>query len=178
MLALQEVTGDQPPVIAEACGMSFVFGEAIRGYGNALFARGDIDDVEVLDLPFADGREPRSAILAVVTLPAPTRRLSIAATHLGLHGDAYAQLPVVVRELLTTSGPHVLLGDLNVEDPDVSPLSLTPPRPTFPAERPRLSIDHIATSGLRVVSVDVLGAQPVSDHRPVAVVVEEQQPAG
>ena len=152
--------------------MSFVFGEAITGYGNALFARAAIDDVDVVDLPFSEGREPRSAIVARAA------GVSIAATHLGLRGDAYMQLPVVVAALLARPGPHVLVGDLNVEDPDVALLTLSAPRPTFPADRPQRCIDHVASRGLRVASVDVLGEQPVGDHRPVAVLLEEHQSAG
>jgi endonuclease/exonuclease/phosphatase family metal-dependent hydrolase len=169
VLALQEVTEDQPPVVAAACGMHVVFGAAIRGYGNALLAREPIADVAVVDLPFTAAREPRSAILATVG------GITFAATHLGLRGDARAQLPVVLGALLERPPPHVLLGDLNVEDPDVAPLTLAAPQRTFPAHAPRRRIDHVAVAGLGVVSVRVLDEQPVGDHRPVAVALEQQE---
>ena len=169
VLALQEVTEDQPPVIADACGMHVVFGPAIPGYGNALLARAPIEDVEIVDLPFSAGREPRSAILATVD------GVTVAATHLGLRGDATTQLPVVLAALLGRHGPRVLVGDLNTEDPDVAPLRLLAPQRTFPAHAPRRRIDHVAVDGLVVRSVAVLDEQRVGDHRPVVVALEEEQ---
>jgi endonuclease/exonuclease/phosphatase family metal-dependent hydrolase len=169
VLALQEVTADQPPVVADACAMQHVFGPAIPGYGNALLSRGPLDDVAIVDLPFSDGREPRSAIIA------RTLGVTIAATHLGLRGEARPQLPIVLRALLDRPGPHALLGDLNIEDPDVAPLELVAPQRTFPAHAPRRRIDHIATGGLVVRSVAVLDEPPVGDHRPLAVTAEEQE---
>jgi endonuclease/exonuclease/phosphatase family metal-dependent hydrolase len=169
VLALQEVTEDQPPVIAAASDMHVVFGSAIRGYGNALLSRHPIDDVEIVDLPFSRRREPRSAILA------STAGVTIAATHLGLRGDAVKQLPVVVASLLRRTGPHILVGDLNTEEPDVAPLELVVPQRTFPAHSPRRRIDHVAVDGLLVASVAVLDEQRVGDHRPVVVALEHEQ---
>ncbi len=173
VLALQEVDDstrrsggvNQAAVVAEACGMSFVFGEAIPRYGNALLARGEITDVEVLALPYTPDREPRSAIVARAC------GTSIAATHLGLHGDALPQLPRVVGALLERPGPHLLLGDLNLEPSavEVAPLTLLDAPPTFPAHRPRRRIDHLAVSGLVAIRVAALPEQAVSDHRPLLV---------
>jgi len=177
VLALQEVDDatkrsggrNQAAVVAERCGMSWVFGEAIPRYGNALLARQPVTDVEVLALPHSPEREPRSAIVARVG------GLSVAATHLGLHGDARPQLPLVVGALCERPGPHVLLGDLNLEradvELDVAPLVLTADAgPTFPSRRPRRRIDHVATSrDVAVSRVAVLPEPPVSDHRPLLV---------
>lgn len=169
VLALQEVTEDQPGPIADACAMHYVFGPAIPGYGNALLSRAPIDDVARLHLPPTEQREPRAAIVA------STCGVTVAVTHLGLHGDAAHQLPAVVRALLDRPRPHVLLGDLNTEGPDVAPLVLVPPPRTFPARRPRRRIDHVAVGGLAVVSVRALDEQPVGDHRPVVVALEHEQ---
>jgi endonuclease/exonuclease/phosphatase family metal-dependent hydrolase len=171
VLSLQELTDDQPPAIAAASGMHCAFGPAIRGYGNALLSRGAIDDIEIVPLAPSPGREPRAAIVA------RTAGVSVAATHLGLRGDALAQLPVVLRALLERPGPHALLGDLNVEDPDVAPLALVEPQRTFPAHRPRRRIDHVAVGGLVVMSVAALDQQPVGDHRPVVVTAEHAERA-
>jgi endonuclease/exonuclease/phosphatase family metal-dependent hydrolase len=108
---------------------------------------------------------------------ARTAGVSVAATHLGLRGDALAQLPVVLRALLERPGPHALLGDLNVEDPDVAPLAVFEPQRTFPAHGPRRRIDHVAVGGLVVMSVAALDQQPVGDHRPVVVTAEHAERA-
>ena len=177
VLALQEVDDlatrsgnvDIAATVAEACDMTWVFGPATtlgtRGrYGNALLVRGDIADVEVVTLANGAHHEPRSAILARAL------DVTIAATHLGIRGDAEPQLPVVVRALLDRPGPRLLLGDLNLERPDVSPLHLVDAPPAFPAHRPHRAIDHVALDdGLRATSVSVLPRQPVSDHRPLRV---------
>jgi endonuclease/exonuclease/phosphatase family metal-dependent hydrolase len=171
VLALQEVDDgttrsggiDETARVAEATGMASAFGEAIPRYGNALLVRGALTDVEVLDLPFTEGREPRCAVLARVA------GTSIACVHLGLRGDAVAQVPVVRDALLARPGPHLLLGDFNLEraDVDVTPLELVDAGATFPAHRPRRRIDHIALGGLRAIRVAVLPEQAVSDHRPL-----------
>jgi endonuclease/exonuclease/phosphatase family metal-dependent hydrolase len=169
VLALQELTADQTPAIAEATGQELVFGPAIPGYGNALLSRSPITDVDVVDLPYSQEREPRAAILA------RTSGVTVAATHLGLRGDARLQLPVLLAALLARPAPHVLLGDLNVEDPDAAPLELVRSSPTFPAHRPRRTIDHVAVRGLDVRSARVLGQQLVGDHRPLAVTAEHRE---
>lgn len=173
VLALQEVDNgttrsggvDQAAAVADACGMAFVFGPAIPRYGNALLVRGDLTDVEILDLPFSPEREPRCAIVARCA------GVSVAATHLGLHGDAGSQLPVVLAALCDRPGPHALLGDLNLDRAEVrvEPLELVDAAPTFPSMAPSRRIDHVATSGLTVSRVAVLPRPPVSDHRPLLV---------
>lgn len=183
VLALQEVDvatkrshrRDEAAAVADACGMSFAFGEAMPRYGNALLVRGELTDVEVLALPHAPDREPRVAVLGRGVLPAQgaarAQGLSIACVHLGLHGDAVPQLPRVVEALCERPGPHLLIGDLNLEFEvvDVAPLTLVEPPPTFPAHRPRRRIDHVAVGGLRISRVAALPEQAVSDHRPLLV---------
>lgn len=177
VLALQEVDVDVDrsgnldlaALIGEACDMSWVFGKAVKlgehgRYGNALLVRGAIDDVEVVPLPHSPGEEPRSVIVARAL------GMSIAATHLGIRGDAAPQLPVAVKALLERPGPRLLLGDLNLDRPDVGPLHLVPCPPAFPARKPRRSIDHVAhDDDLVATAVSVLPRQPVSDHCPVRV---------
>lgn len=187
VLALQEVDVrlarsdrvDQARVVAEACGMRAVFGEAIarrRGkYGNALLARGPITDVDLQKLPSAEG-EPRSAVLATVTLDGGPS-LTVAATHLGLHGYAAVQLPVLLAALQDRPAPRVLLGDLNLEPDVVGALAtavgftVVPSEPTWPAHAPRRRIDHVLLDGPAAVAVDVRQL-PVSDHRALVVDVE------
>lgn len=178
VLALQEVDDfvarsgrlDLTALVAEATGMTGIFGEAMRlgrrgRYGNALLVRGPLTDVEVLALPHHAEREPRCAVLG------RGAGATIACCHLGLRGDAREQLPTVVGALLERPGPHVLLGDMNLDARDlvVAPLTLARSAPTFPAHRPRRTIDHVAVAGLVIVATTVLDEQPVSDHRPLAV---------
>lgn len=173
VLALQEVDDgiarsdrvDEARVVADACGMSFAFGPAIPKYGNALLVRGELSDVEVLDLPFAPDREPRGAVLG------RGAGTSIACVHLGLRGDALPQLPIVIAALMARPGPHLLLGDFNLEPGafDVAPLTLVDAPATFPARAPKRRIDHVAFAGLTLSRVAVLPEQAVSDHRPLLV---------
>jgi endonuclease/exonuclease/phosphatase family metal-dependent hydrolase len=163
--------------VAHAAGMDHVFGPAIeiRGgrYGNALLARGDIGDVEVVPLPDA---EPRCGIVARVALP-DGRALSVVATHLGLKGAAAQQLPVLLEVLRDRPAPRVLLGDLNLDPEPVDRLAAAAgftrlaAGPTWPAHRPRREIDHVLVDGL-VAGRPVVHHLPVSDHRAVSVAVE------
>lgn len=187
MLGLQEVDvnlrrsndADTAAAVAAACGMAFVFGEAIaiRGgrYGNALLVRGVIEDVEVVPIPDA---EPRSAIVALATVDGgPT--VSVATTHLGLRGAAAAELPIVFEAMRRRPAPRVVLGDLNLDPDVVAPLAheagfeRVPSDPTWPAKRPRRTIDHVLLDGLRATAT-VVAPLPVSDH--LALVVEVSAP--
>lgn len=184
VLALQEVDDglrrshdtDTAATVAAACGMAHVFGTAIeiRGgrYGNALLVRGTIDDVEVIGLPDA---EPRCGIVARARLAEGTE-LSVVSTHLGLRGAGAEQLPVLLDALLRRPGPHVLLGDLNLDPGPVDRLATAvglcrvAAGPTWPAHAPRREIDHVLLGAGLVETAAVVAPLPVSDHR--ALVVE------
>jgi endonuclease/exonuclease/phosphatase family metal-dependent hydrolase len=160
--------------VASACGMRHVLGAVHRigplgRYGNALLSRRRIGDVDLLRLP-GDGA-PRGAIVA------RTADLSVAVTHLSRNRERSAvQLDVVCDALLARPGPHVLLGDLNRRDHEVGRLAergftVAGGPPTYPAGDPRLRIDHVAVTGLAIVSIEAPPV-PVSDHRPLVVEVE------
>jgi endonuclease/exonuclease/phosphatase family metal-dependent hydrolase len=182
VLALQEVDrnlrrshdADTAAVVAAACGMSHVYGPAIaiRGgeYGNALLVRGEVDDVEVVAIP---DEEPRAAILARVTVGGT--ELSVAATHLGLRGQAEAQLPDLLGALRRRPGPRVLLGDLNLDADVVEALAggftRVGSEHTWPASTPRRTLDHVLLDGLTSTAAVVVPL-PVSDHRALVVEVE------
>ncbi len=188
LLALQEVdrfslrtaAADEVALVARAAGLTATFGrtrrDLLRGcYGNALFARGELSDVERLALPSSKGSEPRVAILATAVVGGT--RLSVAATHLSIRGrEAPLQLTTLVESLGRRPPPRVLLGDLNLGPEVVEPaLSeagyvLAPTGPTFPAERPEQRIDYVAVAGLEVLETEVPEVG-VSDHRPVLAVV-------
>ena len=190
LLALQEIDvrarrsggADQVAAVADATGMRPYFGPArrmgIRGrYGNALFVRGLIGNAETRHLPRTGRHEARSVIVAEVTVG--DRPLTVAATHLSVHpGEAVPQLEAVLAALRTCPVPRIALGDLNLRPEQVQPalayrafaLAHTA-APTFPSSGPNLRIDHFLSEGLDVVSVDVLDAAPVSDHRALTVTV-------
>jgi endonuclease/exonuclease/phosphatase (EEP) superfamily protein YafD len=48
---------------------------------------------------------------------------------------------------------------------------VTPRAPTFPADRPRLTLDYIAVQGLRLVDSEVVPTR-TSDHRAVVTTVD------
>jgi endonuclease/exonuclease/phosphatase family metal-dependent hydrolase len=120
--------------------------------------------------------EPRAVLAAVVE--GPFGPLTVAAAHLSfVPGWNIRQLRRVVRELAALPAPRMLLGDLNVPASVAALVTRWRPlarQPTYPADRPRVQLDHIL--------VDPLGAQQlppvtavgtpvstISDHRPVLV---------
>jgi endonuclease/exonuclease/phosphatase family metal-dependent hydrolase len=142
--------------VAKATGLHHAFGPAIYGYGNALFSRWPLTDIDNVRLPRHGRHEPRAALLA------RTNGISVAVTHLSVDGaEAREQLGEVVARLRKRPEPRLLLGDLN--------LRTKVGEPTWPAHAPRIRIDHIALDGAEweVTGVQVLDQQPVSDHRPL-----------
>jgi endonuclease/exonuclease/phosphatase family metal-dependent hydrolase len=121
--------------------------------------------------------EPRALLAAV--LDTPRGPLTVAVTHLSfVPGWNAAQLRQVVRALRRLPGPRVLLGDLNLPGP--LPRWLTGWRdlaalPTYPADRPRVQLDHVLAHGRRPPEVVSARApsMPFSDHRPLIVDLAE-----
>jgi endonuclease/exonuclease/phosphatase family metal-dependent hydrolase len=198
VLALQEVDrgvprsgrADLARLAADAAGMNVVFAQtmSLRGgqYGNALLARGEIDDVEIVRLPggyrFWVRREPRNAIVATVRLADHDGfAVSVAATHLSTQRWASrGQLTEVAKALTSRPPPHVLLGDLNRTNGEIGNhpaarlVGFADGRePTYPALKPVLRIDHIAVNGLTVAAVNAVRF-PVSDH--LALVADVDAP--
>ncbi len=184
ILALQEVDRrmrrtrwvDTPARIGRRSGMARTFGPALRRgwigrYGNALFVRGTLSDVETVALPKVT--EPRAGLVAAVETGG--RRLSVAVTHLSTDLDERdRQLSKLLEALAQRPLPRVLCGDLNGPHDDVMALiegagySLVTAGPTFPGVGPTRQIDHVAVAGLEIVNAWVPDI-PVSDHRPVVV---------
>lgn len=201
VLALQEVDqgvprsrgADLAAIVAEVTGMEVRFEHTmkfVRGwYGNALLARGEIKDVEVV--PLGGGRrfnkkvgrlslgfgfEPRNAIVATAVVDG--REISVAATHLSTQaGLKSEQLEKVASSLNHRPGPRILLGDLNLTSARARPhleansLQMTCKVPTFPADEPTRQIDHIAVQGLTICSVEARRLL-ISDHLTLVAEVE------
>ena len=173
-----------------ATGLDSAFGEAarrrpFRRYGNALFGRGRLGDVEVIGLPRPSAGEPRVAILATLEPEGPkvdgqsppAAPVSVAATHLSFRkGEGPVQLEALLEALGRRPLPRVLLGDLNLGPEAVeSALAaagyvVAPTAATFPVDQPRSRIDFIAVAGLEVVSAEAVPT-PLSDHRLVVAEV-------
>jgi endonuclease/exonuclease/phosphatase family metal-dependent hydrolase len=158
VLALQEVDVRRPRsgwvdsvrIVRRATGMHGVFGRSIRGYGNALFSTEPITDVSVVRLPRHGRNEQRSLLLG------RTHGVRFGVVHLSIdEAEAREQLAVAEQHR-----PDVLMGDFNLRGEG---------EPTWPADNPRIRIDHIValTDAVRVRSAQVLPAPPVSDHRPL-----------
>jgi endonuclease/exonuclease/phosphatase family metal-dependent hydrolase len=121
--------------------------------------------------------EPRVLLAAV--LDTPGGLLTVATTHLSfVPGWNGAQLLLAVRALRSLPAPRVLLGDLNLPGP--LPRSLTGWRrlgalPTYPADRPRVQLDHVLAHTRRPPRVVAAHAPavPISDHRPLVVDLTE-----
>ena len=188
VLALQEVdvgvprsgAVDEAAEVAAAAGMAHVFGPAARvgvvgQYGNAVLARGTIEDVAVRRLPRRRFRsEPRAVVLARVSIGGLA--FTVGATHLSIHREeVFAQLHAALAWTVARPAPWVFVGDLNLLPHEVQPameaagLTLAGGEATFPASAPRIRIDHVAVGGgLQVESVEV-AETAASDHRPLVV---------
>ncbi len=159
------------------------------GYGVGLVSRLPVRDWHVVHLPparfrspvYVPGRrtfillpdEPRAAVAALVDGPAG--RLWVANCHLSfVPGWNAVQLRRLTRELAGLGHPCVLLGDLNL--PGTIPGRVSRWRTlarakTFPADEPKLQIDHALGHGpLPPVTAVDSRRLPLSDHR--ALVVE------
>ena len=116
--------------------------------------------------------EPRVGLAAVVE--SPLGPMVLATTHLSfVPGWNGVQLRRLVTDLARLPGPRVLMGDLNMPRP--LPQVLTGWRPlartaTYPADRPRLQLDHVLSSGdLPLVTAVEAPRLAVSDHRALVV---------
>jgi endonuclease/exonuclease/phosphatase family metal-dependent hydrolase len=181
--------------VADECGYSWIFGPCLEyataeregGYGNALLSREPVTAVHQWRV-FSPGRlydgseqsEPRVVLLARLGdragfwvgsthFPASERRA---------RRDAGRRLQQLVRRL---DGPWLICGDFNDEpsgcfsDDGTFTVSRDLVRPTFPAKRPRKSIDYcIARPGL-VTETTTLPAAG-SDHLPVLTTVRVNLP--
>jgi endonuclease/exonuclease/phosphatase family metal-dependent hydrolase len=192
VIALQEVDrglarsgrDDQAAELASRLDMvgHFVPALATGGghYGIAVLTRDPSRAPTVVALPHSPRREPRVAAVVGV----PHERLgtvTVVATHLqngpaseAPPTEAIRQLRMLLGELETEDGPVVVAGDVNVErrtaaeELERSGFAVAVTAPTFPASRPRRTIDIVAVRGLRIVEARV-PVTTVSDHRPIVV---------
>lgn len=181
---------NQAALVARRLGYTLVYGTVLRTgtigrYGNALLARGQIHDVDIVQLVRPSKRQPRGAILARIELP--TLEITVAVTHLQHHPtrlrgeppEAPLQLRGLLEAMQLRPRPRLLLGDLNLDAPRAKPLlaaagfDSAPESPTFPVDQPRVTLDYIAVDGLRIVESRVVPTR-TSDHRAVVAIVDTE----
>jgi endonuclease/exonuclease/phosphatase family metal-dependent hydrolase len=179
--------GPRRPAAASAAGDS----GTEPAYGVGLVSRLPVREWHVVHLPparfrspvYVPGRrnfillpdEPRAAVAALIDGPAGP--LWVANCHLSfVPGWNAMQLRRLTRELAGLGHPCVLLGDLNL--PGTVPGRVSRWRTlararTFPAEAPKLQIDHALGHGPlpRVTAVDSRRLS-LSDHRALVVDLE------
>ena len=187
LIGLQEVdnchskSGSDLEKLAAWTGLEVVAGPTMQrssgDYGNALFTRLPVVDVERYDLSVKQ-REPRGLLIA--HLDWQEERLQVAVTHLGLRaGERREQVRRLVEHLSTPDRtPLILMGDFNEWFVWGRPRRRLERRfhqlrspATFPSRRPVFGLDHILADpperlGDRLVFKSEL-ARIASDHLPL-----------
>ena len=140
-------------------------------YGIGLLSRERPLSVRRVPLPGAE--EERTLLLAEF------ENYVMGVTHLSLtDADRLASVDILAREAAAFDKPLILAGDFNAspDSPAIEALSqtFTPlsdgASPTFPADNPTVTIDHIMYKGDNppaVLSSQVVNEPMASDHRPV-----------
>jgi endonuclease/exonuclease/phosphatase family metal-dependent hydrolase len=160
-------------------------------YGIALLSRYPVVSWRVVRLPTPPTRvpmwfkgsrrpvlvhdEPRVAVAAVID--GPFGEVTVANTHLSfIPGWNAFQLRSLVRSLVGTREPLVLIGDLNMEPRRAAQISGLLPlatAATFPVDEPRQQLDHVLVRGrLRATSAGASHRLSLSDHRALTVDVD------
>ncbi len=188
LVALQEIDGgslrsgfiNQVEYIAAQAGFPYWYAQLNRDFGplaqhgNGLLTRIEPRGLEDHKLP---GAIPgRGAIVARV--PCQGEEILFVLLHLSLGGRSRHLQLAYVRELIQGVDHAVVMGDMNshlsrllIRSPLIrsSLRPAAPQRPTWPAWRPTLALDHVlVTPGIRVEDHEVLDCH-LSDHRPIAV---------
>jgi endonuclease/exonuclease/phosphatase family metal-dependent hydrolase len=165
----------------------------VPAYGIALVSRLPVRRWQVTRLPAVPVRSPvwvpgpgggpvllrdEPRVLLAAVLDGPAGPLTVATTHLSFVPGCNAwQLRTVLAALRRLPAPRLLLGDLNLPGavlPVLTRWRRLGRRPTYPAARPRLQLDHIladrdAAARLGPVRAAETPAAAVSDHRPLIV---------
>ena len=160
-------------------------------YGIAFLSRYDVTDWRVVRLPgapvpvphrFPERRmltwvrdEPRAALVAEVD--GPYGPLNVVTTHLSfLRPWNGRQLRRLIKAVDPAPHPLVLLGDLNMGPHTahrLTGLTALAAGSTFPAEHPRVQIDHVLGDGTLAAVRSATMQLPMSDHRALIVDVSE-----
>jgi endonuclease/exonuclease/phosphatase family metal-dependent hydrolase len=163
--------------------MTAAWGPAADGrFGNLLLSRFPIVRSRSWSLPFGDGSQRRSAVMAEIDVG--SHAVSVIGTHLegGTHRTRALQVRALLSGLPTTANV-VVAGDLNAQpdDPDLSLVRAgglrsvqdeaglgqvsTAREPDFPGDR----VDWIFVGDAISIADVTIGTADVSDHLPLAV---------
>lgn len=190
IVALQEVDSgsirsgfiNQVEYLAQLAQFPFWYAQLNRDlgplarHGNGLLSRIQPQGLEDHKLP---GAIPgRGAVIA--RLPYAGDELAVVMLHLSLGDRSRRRQLAYVAEQVAHDRQVIVMGDMNtparalLEDSPLKTLDLKPaedPKPTYPAWRPSVSLDHVLVSpNLKIHDYQVLGHQ-ISDHLPIAVEV-------
>lgn len=174
---------DEAKILGELTGYKSFFGKSIPltggAYGNAIIAK-DQDAVVVKHIPLP-GAEPR-CMIAIQAKDSKGRPFVFACTHLDLNDDNRVKSTTLITDAIKELKlPAILVGDMNCR-PGSAPYNAfaetwdpawgDKPKMTFPASRPRSSIDHCFTfpqKAWQVADIKVVDERVASDHRPIKV---------
>lgn len=173
-------------LLAEQTGMPYVFVPAADEVsGDGVLSRIPLTEVRTDVLSGHDVPTGAAVTTALLTLDRG-RRLGIVATHLQRNADGEIPVPqadaVADRAVeMAEEHPVVVLGDFNAEPGSAHLGAFEPqfrdglaawrPVPTYPADHPRLQIDHVLVTDDLETSDLAVPDVTASDHRPVAVTV-------
>ena len=179
---------DETAYLANALGMYGSYGPAIPlsggKYGVAILSKERPLSVRNIPLP---GKEPRTLLVCEF------QNYVFATTHLDLEEEnRLASLPIIIEEASRHDKPFFICGDWN-DEPDsklittmkrnnfvfMNNITDTSTSYTFPAGKPTITIDYIASLGRVFRSVrnkKVINEPVASDHRPVYLEVRFDTP--
>lgn len=189
IIAIQEVDSltrrskgiDVADTLAILCNMHAYYSAAIEHdsgkYGVAILSRKKAKATYRTALP---GREEKRTIL-IAEYP----ELSFACTHLSLNEeDRMTSIEIIDSIAKDSRKPFIIAGDLNdnPRSPFIKELSrnwkiIAPnEEPTFPADKPSVTIDYIAArhkhkKSIKVIDSTVIEEPTASDHRPIATTI-------
>lgn len=176
---------DQAAELGRLAKMQFAFGSNLKfsggDYGNAVLTPHKIVSHKNHSLPKLDAGEQRGVLAVEVSLGEGKPQVLFFATHLDHRPPEDSRLASAkfINDLMAEAKlPMVLVGDLNTEPGSPSFTVFTErwqpttkePLFTFPADKPRIAIDHVLVDKQHpweVVVVQVLDEPVASDHRPL-----------
>jgi endonuclease/exonuclease/phosphatase family metal-dependent hydrolase len=177
---------DMATWLGDRLGMHVEFAPAAdRQFGNVLLSRTPLHDVQIIDLPYGDGPQARSAITALVDGPGgtPVRVTSVHLQHRDDNTPTRLEQIAALTAALPDDGPAVLTGDLNAEpgSPEVEALTAAgwvsaidtagdPDALTHPSDDPDVRIDWVFGRGVDLTDARVLTDRS-SDHLAVVTTV-------